>query len=154
MGKFIDFIKKPKNLYLSIAVMLVVVVGLTSISFSYYIEDTSNGEQVLKINKIDTFIQSDDLKSDEITIPSHSSKTITINVINNNAYSNEYKVFHSNGDVTVTTNKEILEHIDSMNVQTYELTFKNDTDDIQVTKLGIKNGYKGSNVEIDGIEIK
>ncbi len=111
MKKFVDFIKKPKNLYLSIAIMLVVVMGLTSISFSYYIEDSTNGTQVMKINKIDTFIQSDELTSDEVIVPANSSKTITINVVNNNLYSNEYALTHTNESVTVTSNKTILSNI-------------------------------------------
>ena len=154
MKKFIKFIKKPRNLYLSIMVMLIVCMGLTSISFSYYIEDSSNGNQVMKMNKIDTFIQSDDLDSDVITVPAKKSSTITINVINNNSFGNVYKVFHTNDKVSVTSNKEITGSIDSMYVQTYELTFTNNTNEDQVTKIGIKNGYKGNNVEIEGIEIK
>ena len=67
MKKFIEFMKKPRNLYLSIALMLVVVVGLSSITFSYYIEDSTNASQVMKVSKNNTFIQTDDLDSDELT---------------------------------------------------------------------------------------
>ena len=154
MKKFVDFIKKPKNLYLSIAIMLVVVMGLTSISFSYYIEDSTNGTQVMKINKIDTFIQSDELTSDEVIVPANSSKTITINVVNNNLYSNEYALTHTNESVTVTSNKIVLSNINSKDVHTYELTFNNNTSVEQTTKLGIINAYDGQKLEITGIQIK
>ncbi len=154
MKKFINFIKKPKNLYMSIAVMLIVIVGLTSVSFSYYIEDTSNGSQIMKLNKINTFIQSDDLKSDEITLTAYGEKTITINVISNNPYNNDFIIFHTNENVKVTANKKIMKNIESMSVQTYDLTFTNTSEEIQVDKLGIKNGYTGSDIEIDGIQIK
>ena len=154
MKKFMEFIKKPKNLYLSIMVMFVLVMGLTSISFSYYIEDSTNGKQLMKVNKIDTFIQSDDLKSNEIVVDANSSKTITINVISNNSFTSIYKLFHTNESITVTSNKPILDSIDSMYVQTYELTFTNNTNENQMTKLGIKNGYKNTEIEIEGIEIK
>ena len=152
--KFIEFIKKPRNLYLSIAFMLVVVVGLTSISFSYYIEDTSDANQLMKINKIDTFIQSDDIESDEITLPAQTSKTININVINNNSFPNIYKLYYVGNDVTVISDKDVQDTIDSMEVHTYSLKLNNPTDEIRVVKLGIKNGYVGSQIEVDGIEIK
>lgn len=154
MKKFVDFIKKPKNLYLSIAIMLVVVMGLTSISFSYYIEDSTNGTQVMKINKIDTFIQSDELTSDEVIVPANSSKIITINVVNNNLYSNEYALTHTNESVTVTSNKTVLSNINSKDVHTYELTFNNNTSVEQTTKLGIINAYDGQKLEVTGIQIK
>ena len=152
--KIMEFIKKPRNLYLSIAFMLIVVVGLTSISFSYYIEDTSDANQLMKINKIDTFIQSDDIESDEITLPAQTSKTININVINNNSFPNIYKLYYVGSGVTVLVDKDVQDTIDSMDVHSYSLKLNNPTDEIQVIKLGIKNGYVGSNVIVEGTEIK
>jgi hypothetical protein len=134
--------------------MLIVVVGLTSISFSYYIEDTSDANQLMKINKIDTFIQSDDIDSDEITLPAQTSKTININVINNNSFPNIYKLYYVGNDVTVISDKDVQDTIDSMEVHAYSLKLNNPTDEIRVVKLGIKNGYVGSQIEVDGIEIK
>lgn len=154
MTKFINFIKKPKNLYLSIAAMLVLVMGLTSISFSYYIEDSTNGTQVMKLNKIDTFIQSDDLISDEITLPANGSKIIKINVVNNNTFTNTYALNHTNENVTVTVDKEVLNSINSKDVHTYTLTLTNNTLEDQTTKLGIINAYEGQQIEITGIQIK
>ena len=154
MNKFINFIKKPKNLYLSIAAMLVLVMGLTSISFSYYIEDSTNGTQVMKLNKIDTFIQSDDLISDEITLPANGSKIIKINVVNNNTFTNTYALNHTNENVTVTADKEVLNSINSKDVHTYTLTLTNNTAEDQTTKLGIINAYEGQQIEITGIQIK
>ena len=61
---------------------------------------------------------------------------------------------HTNENITVTSNKPIQGSIDSMYVQTYELTFTNTTGDKQTTKLGIRNGYKNTEIEIEGIEIK
>ena len=152
--KFVEFIKKPRNLYLSIVAMLIVVVGLTSISFSYYIEDTSDATQLMKINKIDTFIQTDDIDSDEITLPANTSKTISINVINNNNFPNAFKLFYVGEGVTVVSDKEIAETIDSKDVFNYNLTLNNPSNEIKVVKLGIVNGYVGTQIEIPGIEIK
>ena len=152
--KFVEFIKKPRNLYLSIVAMLIVVVGLTSISFSYYIEDTSDATQLMKINKIDTFIQTDDIDSDEITLPANTSKTININVINNNDFPNNFKLYYVGEGVTVVSDKEIVETIDSKDVFNYNLTLNNPSNEIKVVKLGIVNGYIGTQIEIPGTEIK
>jgi hypothetical protein len=108
----------------------------------------------MKINKINTFIQSDDIESDEITLPANTSKNISINVISNNDFPNIYKLYYVGSDVTVISDKDIIGTIDSNEVHSYTLKINNPTDDIKVIKLGIKNGYVGSNLEVDGIVIE
>ena len=154
MKKFINFIKKPKNLYLSIAVMLVVVMGLTSISFSYYIEDSTNSNQSFQLNKIDTFIQSDYLTSDELTIPAGESVTVDLNVINNNEFGNLFKLYYEGDGVTYKVDKEVNEIISSKFVLNYNVTFTNTTNDLKTIKIGIINGYLGTEVNVPGTQIK
>ncbi len=155
MKKFINFITKPRNLYLSIAVLLIVVIALTSISFSYYIEDTTDATQELKVNKINTFIQSDQLTSDEVVVPARSNKVVSINVISNNDYKTIYKLYYvAPGGVEVKSDKEIVNEIDSNDVYNYNLNFINNTDEEQVVKLGIATGYVGSSIDVSGMEIK
>lgn len=156
MNKIIEFFKKPRNLYLSITAMMLVVVGLSSITFSYYIEDSSDATQVMKVKKINTVIQTDDLDSDEITLPAKTSKTITINIINNDDYESIYKLYHISDGVTVTSNKKIINATKPKDVLSYELTFTNDTDEIKVSKLGIVTGYMGNSIKVpeNSVEIK
>ena len=156
MKKFIEFIKKPKNLYLSIAAMFLVVVGLSTITFSYYIEDSTNANQVMKVSKNHTFIQSDDIDSDEITLPANTTKTISINVINNNTTDSIYKLYYLGDGVEVTSDKKIVNALKSNDVLNYNLTLINNTSDIKVIKLGIVTGYLGDkiNVPTNAKEIK
>ena len=152
--KIIEFFKRPRNLYLSIITMMIVVFGLSSITFSYYIEDSSDAEETLKVTVIDTVIQTDDLDSDEITLLPNESKTININVISNNNYPNVFKIYYVGDNVTITSNKEIQDAIDTKETLNYELTITNNSEEVNIIKLGIKNGYIGSDVEVDGTEIK
>ena len=152
--KIIEFFKKPRNLYLSIVTMLIVVFGLSSITFSYYIEDSSDSNQVMKVKTINTVIQTDDLESDEITLLPGETKVIKIKVISNNDYPNDYKLYYVGEDVAVTSDKEIKNTIDTKESLDYELTFINNKEEVNIVKLGIANGYLGATIEITGNEIK
>lgn len=152
--KIIEFFKKPRNLYLSIVTMLIVVFGLSSITFSYYIEDSSDSDQVMKVKTINTVIQTDDLDSNEITLLPYESKTIVINVISSNDYPNDFKIYYVGDGVAVTSNNSIKPTIDANETITYELTFTNEKEEVNIVKLGIANGYLGATIEIDGNEIK
>ena len=154
MKKFINFIKKPRNLYLSITFMLILVMGLSKISFSYYITDSTNTKQSFSMNKINTFIQSDDLTSDYVDIPAKGTRKININVINNNDFGNIFKLYYEGEGVTVTPNKEINSIISEQFVLNYDLTFKNNTNEPKEVKLGIVNGYIGTDITVPGTEIK
>ncbi len=152
--KIIEFFKKPRNLYLSIVTMLIVVFGLSSITFSYYIEDSSDSNQVMKVKTINTVIQTDDLESDEITLLPGETKVIKIKVISNNDYPNDYKLYYVGEDVAVASDKEIKNTIDTKESLDYELTFINNKEEVNIVKLGIANGSLGATIEITGHEIK
>ena len=152
--KIVEFFKKPRNLYLSIITMLIVVFGLSSVTFSYYIEDSSDANQVMKVKTINTYIQTDDIESDEITLLPNESKIININVISENDYPNDYKLFYVGEGITVTSDKEVKNTIDTKEKLNYQLTFTNTTEEVKVVKLGIVNGYIGSTLEVEGTEIK
>ena len=152
--KVIEFLKRPRNLYLSIVVMIIVVFGLSSITFSYYIEESSDGSQVLQVNTIDTVIQTDDLESDIILLFPEEEKIININVMSNNEYPNDYIIYYEGNDVTITSDKEVKKTIDAKETLSYTLTIKNNSLEDNSIKLGIKNGYIGSTIEVPGTEIK
>ena len=152
--KIIEFFKKPRNLYLSIVAMLIVVFGLSSITFSYYIEDSSDSSQVMKVKTINTVIQTDDLESDELTLLPGETKVIKIKVISSNDYPNDFKVYYVGDGVTVTSDKQIQTTIDTNETLEYELTLTNNKEEVNIVKLGIANGYIGAEIEINGNEIK
>ena len=65
-----------------------------------------------------------------------------------------YKLYYVGSGVTVLVDKDVQDTIDSMDVHSYSLKLNNPTDEIKVIKLGITNGYVGSNVTVEGTEIK
>lgn len=152
--KVIEFFKRPRNLYLSIVVMIIVVFGLSSVTFSYYIEDSSDGSQIMKVKTIDTVILTDDLESDTILLFPNEVKEISIEVISNNDYPNDFKLYYEGENIEITSDKEVKTTINAQETLSYKLTITNLSDEDNSTKLGIKNGYIGSNIEVQGIEIK
>lgn len=152
--KVIEFFKRPRNLYLSIVVMIIVVFGLSSVTFSYYIEDSSDGSQIMKVKTIDTVILTDDLESDTILLFPNEVKEISIEVISNNDYPNDFKLYYEGENIKITSDKEVKTTINAQETLSYKLTITNLSDEDNSTKLGIKNGYIGSNIEVQGIEIK
>ena len=76
MNKLLSFLSKPGNMVFSLLVMFALVVGLLKVSFSYYIEDSTNGTQ-LKLNAIDNRLSSNDLKNGVLYLSPYESKAIT-----------------------------------------------------------------------------
>ena len=62
MKKVLDFLAKPRNMIFSLLVMFALVVGLLKVSFSYYVEDSTNSAQ-LKLDTIDNRLNSNDLNN-------------------------------------------------------------------------------------------
>ena len=76
-----NFFKRKRNIYFSILFMLTVVMGLFSISFSYYVDESSK-MGLLKINEIDNRLQSDALTNGTITVNPQETVEFSIYVIN------------------------------------------------------------------------
>ena len=89
MKFFKSFIKKPRNVYFSIVAMLTIVAGLASISFSYYIDESST-EGILKYNAIDNRLQSPDLVDGNVALAPHETKEIELYVMSNNSFMSQY----------------------------------------------------------------
>ena len=113
------------------------------------ITDLSNANILDKVVNLDNIYIVDMIQHDEV-----NSYTGNINVINNNSFPNISKLYYVGNGVTVIPDKDVQETIDSKEVHSYNLKINNPTDEIQVVKLGIRNGYIGSIVEVEGIEIK
>ena len=156
MDSFKDFMKRPRNVYFSIVVMLVVVTGLVSISFSYYIDDSMNGNQYVQLSEIDNKIQSDDLTSNVITVPAKTNKIITINVISNNDFASAFRLYYTtDGNNTLVASREpINDSIDARDVLTYNIDFVNNGNQDTTITLGIVNGYIGSTINTPGTIIQ
>ena len=150
MSKIKSFINRPRNIYFSIVLMLTLVSGLFSISFSYYI-DESNTEGLLKVKSVDNRIQCDDLVDGYVTLAPHETKEINLYVMSNNNSLSKFALYYkTEDDAKVLSNVSIDETIDAKEVQQYELLVSNFESNPASIYIGILNGKIGDDLEVDG----
>ncbi len=142
--KFIkEFIKKPRNVYFSIILMLTLVTGLVSISFSYYIDESST-EGTLKFDVIDNRIQSPDLVDKNVSLAPHETKEIDVYVMSNNNFDTDFfLIYKTENDVKVYSDKEISKTITAKEVQNYHLIISNYSDVAASLELDLVSYNKG-----------
>lgn len=154
MKKILDFLKNPRNVYFSIVVMLTVVTGLVSISFSYYVDESTN-RGIIKYSTIDNRIQSDDLQDGYITLSGHETKMIKVYVMSNNNYQSKFKLYYkTDGNAQVSSEIVLDETINSKEVYSYELYVSNFEDKENKVYIGISSAYMDEDIKIDGKEIE
>lgn len=144
--KFIkSFVKKPRNVYFSIIAMLTVVSGLVSISFSYFIDESST-EGVMEFKEIDNRIQSPDLVDGNIALAPHETKEIELYIMSNNNMTTKYKlVYDTDKNVKIYTDQEMDETIEAKEVKNYKLTVSNFED----TSVQFELKILSSNINTD-----
>lgn len=154
MNKIISFLKKPRNVYFSIIVMLTCVTGLFSISFSYYVPKTSNSG-VIKYQTIDNRIQSSDLIDGYITLNSKETRFIKVYVMSNNDFKSKFKLYYNSlDDVKVYSEVELDSEIDKNEVYAYDLSVSNFSDKEAKVYIGISSALIDNDINIDGKEIE
>lgn len=153
MKKILDFLKRPRNVYFSIIVMLTVVTGLVSISFSYYVDESTNSG-IIRYSAIDNRLQSDDLEDGYLTLAAHETKPIKVYVMSNNNFESKFKIYYKTDDNIQISSEVILdETIDSKEVYAYDLYASNFGDKESKVFIGISNAYLDEEVVFDGEEI-
>ena len=152
------FFKKPKNVYFSIIFMLTLVVGLMTVSFSYYIDDSTNNTTLVSLAKVNNIIQSDALKDNKLVLLPGNTATFTLYVMSNNDFDSSYKLFYKckNTLVNVSTTSEIRHEIPIKAVHKYDIKVVNNATTIQEIEFGIVNGYQNKDLIMpeDAYEIK
>lgn len=153
--KFIkSFVKKPRNVYFSIIAMMTVVSCLASISFSYYIDESST-EGMLKFDNIDNRIQSPDLVDGNLALAPHETKEINLYVMSNNDMESKYKlIYNTDKNVKIYTNTSIDETIDAKEVKNYTLTVSNFEDEPVTFELKILSSSMSADIPFNGNEIE
>lgn len=154
MSKIREFISKPRNIYYCGIVLLTIVTGLVSISFSYYINE-SGDSKYLSLSVVDNQIQSDELVNNILSIDGNESKTFNLYVISNNNFESIYKLFYKakNVDIRIKADK-LYPSIHAHDVQVLTITVDNYTSIEQKIEFGIASGYVDTEVTVEGTEIK
>lgn len=150
--KLFKFFKRPRNLYFSIIVMLTVVAGLASVSFSYYVGESTN-ETKLALSIVDNEIQSDALTDNKLTILPNETLTFNMFLISNNNFESIYKLFYKANDKVEVKVDRIYPSLEAHSVNIVKITVKNYSNNEETVEIGIKSGYLNTNIDIEGKEI-
>lgn len=145
------FMRKPKNIYFSLLVLVTVVIGLASFSFSYYTDDTVDVKP-LRLADVDTRLQCDQAKGGYVTVGAQETIEYTVYVQSNNAFDSQYKLYYETeaNDVEVYTSKETIGNIEAYNILAYKITVANfETNPVKV-KLGVAGGYTEADIDVPG----
>lgn len=151
-----NFFKRKRNIYFSIIFMLTIVMGLFSISFSYYVDESSK-TGLLKINEIDNRLQSDSLTNGTITVNPQETVEFHVYIISNNNYETKYELYYQTKNETnleVYTVDEIKETIPSHSVYEYKIVIENYNETSVDVTLGIASSYLQGEVKSPGIVIE
>lgn len=155
MEKVKAFFTKPKNIYLSVLLMFTVVMGLASVSFSYYVDESTNDTKLVELKVIDNRISSDNLVDGKVTLGANEAKDIELYVISNNDFDTLYKLYYlvDNEYVDVVLNSDINDVIGAKDVHKVLLSVENYSDKEVEVIIGIDSGYVGSEIKLSGVEI-
>ena len=149
MNKLLSFLSKPGNMVFSLLVMFALVVGLLKVSFSYYIEDSTNGTQ-LKLNAIDNRLSSNDLKNGVLYLSPYESKAITMSVTSYNEFESVYKLFYEcENDITIEKFTDYDGILGAGETDKITVLVANPNNYKVEAKIFVENGYIGNSIVSD-----
>lgn len=149
MNKILSFLSKPGNMVFSLLVMFALVVGLLKVSFSYYIEDSTNGTQ-LKLNAIDNRLSSNDLKNGVLYLSPYESKAITMSVTSYNEFESAYKLFYEcENDITIEKFTDYDGILGAGETDKITVLVANPNNYKVEAKIFVENGYIGNSIVSD-----
>jgi hypothetical protein len=149
MNKLLSFLSKPGNMVFSLLVMFALVVGLLKVSFSYYIEDSTNGTQ-LKLNTIDNRLSSNDLKNGVLYLSPYESKAITMSVTSYNEFESAYKLFYEcENDITIEKFTDYDGILGAGETDKITVLVANPNNYKVEAKIFVENGYIGNSIVSD-----
>lgn len=146
MRKVLDFLAKPRNMIFSLLVMFALVIGLLKVSFSYYIEDSTNGAE-LKLDTINNVLSSDDLKNGVLYLNPYESKAITMSVTSYNEYESTYKLFYDcKHEVTIEKFTDYDGILGAGETDKITVLVANPNEYSIEAKIFVQNGYVGNSI--------
>ena len=155
MDRVRAFFTRPKNLYLSVLLMFTVVMGLASISFSYYVDESTNNTKLVELNVIDNRITSDELIDGKIVLGPQETKEIEVYVMSNNDFDTEYELYYlvDSEYVEVVTSDNAKGTLGSKDVHRINLVIENYEEKEVEVLIGVDSTYVGSKINLSGKKI-
>lgn len=154
MKKVKEFISRPRNVYFSIILMLTLISGLASISFSYYIDDSNMFTQKFSVDVVDNRLQSEYIEDGKLHLEPSETLTFDVNIISNNDFDSIYKYYYitdNNIDIAIVKDDFKIGAKDIKKVS-IEVT-NNDLEEASVT-IGIVSGYPDKKINLNEREIE
>ena len=149
MSKLLGFLSKPRNMVFSILVMFALVVGLLKVSFSYYVEDSTNGAQ-LKLNTIDNRLSSRDINDGILALKPFESKVVTMSVTSYNEYESAYKIFYDcSSDITLEKISDYDGLLGAGETDKVSILVANPNEYSVDVNIFVINGYVGNSIVSD-----
>lgn len=149
MNRVLNFLRKPGNMVFSLLVMFALVVGLLKVSFSYYIEDSTNGAQI-KLDTIDNRLSSNDLKKGVLHLSPYESKAITLSVTSYNEYESAYQLFYDcDSPITIERFTDYDGILGAGETDKITVLVANPNDYSIDAKIFVQNGYIGNSIVSD-----
>lgn len=143
------FIQKPRNMYFSIILMLTLVMGLVSVSFSYYVDESSR-PGVLKNVNVDNRLQITGYAGNKISFEPHETKELEVYIMSNNDFSSVYKIYYNKGvNVYVYADTKISGVITAKEVQKYKFMITNNEEVPVEFELGLASATLNGSVDVD-----
>ena len=150
MNSLLNFLSKPRNMIFSLLVMFALVVGLLKVSFSYYVEDSTNGVQ-LKLNQIDNRLSSNDIdKNGVLYLKPFETKAVSMSVTSYNEYESAYKIFYDCADnITVERFTDYDGVLGAGETDKVTVLVANPNDHAVEAKIFVQSGYIGNSIVSD-----
>lgn len=151
-----NFLKRKRNMYFSIIVMLTLVMGLVSISFSYYVDESSR-TGLVRFNDVDNRIQSDALNNGVIIVGAQESVNFKVYVISNNNFDSKYELFYQTKDITdldVYMTDSLKPSIPSHSVYEHTIVIENYKNESVDVTIGVASSYLDKEINLPGEKIK
>ena len=136
--------------------MLTIVMGLFSISFSYYVDESSR-TGLYKINEIDNRLQSDALNNGVITVNAQETVEFHVYVISNNNFESKFELYYqtkNTDNLEIYSVDEIKSSIPSHSVYEYKIVIENYNESSVEVTFGVASSYMQSDVNSPGIVIE
>lgn len=129
-------------MYFSIIGMLTIVMGLISLTFSYYVPSSRNMIAQVDVMNIDNILKSDDLQDGSLSLKPYESRTITFYVISNNNYETHYRITYDDiPKVEVTPLSLSSNAIDAHDVHRVEVLVQNAGAERITINFSLVNNY-------------
>ena len=154
MEKLKSFFSQTRNLYFSVVAMLTIVAALSTISFSYYVDESTYKEKEVSI--INNIITSDDFVDGKVVVPAQEGIIVPIYVISNNNFDSFYELYYisDSANIEVVSKERVNRSIGSKDVHRIDLKFENYSLKEETVEIGIVSGFTSTDLVVtDGKKI-